>query len=96
MKTKTLVRLLALSSLIAAWLVALPARAERVVWINTNGGNWSVAANWSPNQVPGASDDAVITNDGTYTVVLNVKAAPGSLTLGGAMGHKPCPSPVRR
>ena len=45
--------------------------ASAINWTNIAGGNWSVAANWSPNQVPGSADDAVITNAGTYTVTLD-------------------------
>jgi hypothetical protein len=28
------------------------AHCATITWINTSGGKWSVAANWSPNQVP--------------------------------------------
>src|SRR5690242_15169777 len=42
-----------------------------VTWTNTSGGNWYVATNWSPNQVPGPGDDAVITASGLYAVTLN-------------------------
>jgi hypothetical protein len=62
------------------------ADAATINWTNTAGGNWSVAANWSPNQVPGSSDNAVITANGSYTVTLNTSATVGSLTLGGASG----------
>ena len=61
-----------------------PARAAAIAWTNTAGGNWSAAANWSPNQVPGAADDASIYAPGVYTVVLNANATVRSLTLGGA------------
>lgn len=72
-------------------------RADTIVWTNTAGGNWSDAANWSPNVVPGQSDsggsadDVLITNDGTYTVMLDEGASPDywdirSLTLGGGSG----------
>ena len=57
-------------------------------WTNTSGGNWSVAANWNPNQTPGAGDTAVITNNGTYTVTLDVSATIDSLTLGGDSGQQ--------
>jgi len=47
-----------------------------ITWTNTVGGDWGVAANWSPNQVPGSADTVVIplaaTNgaavDTTYTI----------------------------
>jgi hypothetical protein len=48
------------------------ADAAPITWTNANGGNWSAAVNWSPNQVPGNSDDAIITNAGTYTVKLDI------------------------
>src|ERR1035438_1203700 len=35
------------------------------------GGNWDLAANWSPAQVPGASDDAVINLTSSGKVFLN-------------------------
>ncbi|HYV19767.1 MAG TPA: MopE-related protein [Verrucomicrobiae bacterium] len=65
--------------------IPIPA-ATPIGWINPAGGNWNNAANWNPAQVPGAADDAQITLDGTYTVTLDVDAAPGSLTLGGTTG----------
>src|SRR6266446_5434827 len=57
-----------------------------IVWSSSSGGNWGVAGNWSPNQVPGAGDNVFITNSGTYTVTMNVGASIGSLILGGASG----------
>ena len=59
-------------------------RAATITWTNTAGGNWSTAANWSPNQVPSGTDDAFITNNGTYMVTINATATAGTLTLGGA------------
>lgn len=60
--------------------------AATVVWTNTAGGNWNVAANWSPNQLPTVADDVFITNNGTYAVTLNVASTNGTLTVGGASG----------
>jgi hypothetical protein len=60
--------------------------ATNIVWTNTAGGNWSVAANWSPNQVPDASDTAIITTDGDYTVTLDISAAVNGLVLGTTSG----------
>jgi hypothetical protein len=65
---------------------ALTSRGADVVWTNTAGGNWSVAANWSPNQLPGAGDTAIITNNGTYSVTLNTGPTLAGLVLGGAGG----------
>src|SRR5689334_19918293 len=62
------------------------APAATITWTNTSGGNWSAANNWTPHQVPGPADEVVITNNGTYTVNMDVDAAIASLTLGGASG----------
>ena len=67
-------------------LAILQSHAAPVVWTNTSGGNWNVAANWSPPQVPGTGDNAIITNNGTYTVTLDTSPTLASLTLGGASG----------
>src|SRR5271154_356196 len=64
------------------------ADAATITWTNTAGGNWSVAANWSPNQVPGSSDDAVITASGTYNVTLDTSPTVNSLALGGSSGQQ--------
>jgi hypothetical protein len=72
------------------WLAALllclgtSARAVTIIWTNTAGGNWSVANNWNPNQAPGSSDNAVITNNGTYLVTLDTNVTVANLTLGGS------------
>src|SRR5688572_27282412 len=60
--------------------------AATVIWTNSAGGNWNVAANWSPNQVPTLTNDVFITNNGTYTVIQNVAGNARSLTLGGDTG----------
>ncbi len=62
------------------------AGAATITWNNASGGNWGASANWTPNQVPGAGDDAVIALDGTYTVIVNVNASVNSLTFGGTTG----------
>ena len=61
-------------------------RAADVVWTNASSGNWATAANWSPNQVPGAGDNAFITNNGTYTVTVNANTTVNSMTVGGTSG----------
>ncbi len=61
-------------------------QAAQIVWTNTSGGYWNVAANWSPNQVPGTNDTAWITYNGTYTVTLNTNIALNGLLLGGDSG----------
>ena len=59
-----------------------------IAWTNLLGGNWSDSSNWNPNQVPGTSDDVVITNTGTITVTLDVSATVNSLRLGGNSGQQ--------
>lgn len=55
-------------------------------WNSATGGNWGDATKWTPSGVPAATDDAVITLAGTYTVTLNVNSQVASLTLGGSSG----------
>ncbi|MDX1950684.1 MAG: hypothetical protein SFY81_00790 [Verrucomicrobiota bacterium] len=62
--------------------------AAVVTWTNTAGGDWSSAANWQPNQVPGASDTAIITSGTDFTVQLNSNVTIYSLTLGGGAGSQ--------
>ena len=62
------------------------AQGATIVWTNTAGGNWSAAVNWSPNLMPSINDSAYITNNGTYTVTLDVAASITAITLGGASG----------
>jgi hypothetical protein len=66
----------------------LPSLAATITWTNVNGGLWSDATCWSPNQVPGASDDVLVTVSGTYQVALDVTTTINSLTLGGAAGRQ--------
>ena len=54
-----------------------------VHWINSSGGNWNTASNWSSGSVPTASNDVVIDASGTYTVDLDVNPAFNTLTIGG-------------
>jgi hypothetical protein len=57
-----------------------------VAWINAAGGNWSVAANWSPARVPVKGDSVFITLGGTYIVTLDVSDTVAFLSVGGASG----------
>ncbi|HXU75457.1 MAG TPA: hypothetical protein VN794_02770, partial [Methylomirabilota bacterium] len=69
--------------LIGSWT----AWGATIQWTNAVGGDWNVAENWAPNQVPAGSDTAIITNAGVYTVVLNSGSATvDSLILGGNSG----------
>ena len=73
------------------WSLALTmnlAHAANVYWTNTSGGNWSTAANWSTGTMPGATDNTFITNNGTYTVTLDVSATVNNLTFGGLNGQQ--------
>jgi hypothetical protein len=72
--------------LLLASFAACSSMAATINWTNVAGGNWGTASNWDPNQVPGATDDAYITNNGTYSVTNNGTATAGSLTLGGSSG----------
>lgn len=63
---------------------SLRLQAVDIAWTNQAGGNWSVAANWSPNQVPAATDNVFLTNAGNYTVTLNQHAEVANFTLGAA------------
>ena len=64
----------------------LEVRGATIAWTNTSGGNWSVAANWNPNQVPGLADTAVIAAAGTYTVMFDASATIAGMTVGGTSG----------
>jgi hypothetical protein len=75
-----------LAVLLAGVLLGGSGRAAQIVWTNTAGGNWNLASNWNPNQVPRSTDDAFITNNGTYTVTLDASATVATFTLGGTSG----------
>ena len=62
------------------------AHAATITWANTNGGDWNIATNWSPAQVPGSGDNVLITTNGTYTVTNSMSVTLGNLTLGGTNG----------
>src|SRR4051812_47330943 len=63
-----------------------PAQAGNVIWTNLNGGKWSAVTNWSPQQIPGSSDTAIITNSGNYFVTMDISANVGGLTVGASDG----------
>src|SRR5580704_14109734 len=69
--------------LLGGWIVA---RGATITWTNASGGAWSGANNWSPNQIPGAGDTALITNNGSYTVTLNANAQVSDLIVGASSG----------
>ncbi|HYG25182.1 MAG TPA: immunoglobulin domain-containing protein [Verrucomicrobiae bacterium] len=55
-------------------------------WTNTLGGNWSVAANWLPNRVPGPTNTASISAAGTYSVTIDGNIAVSNLLVGSYTG----------
>ncbi len=77
----------AVISLFVTFLISA-ANGATISWTNVSGGSWSATNNWSPNRVPGSSDNAMITNTGTYTVTLNANPTVYSLTLGGGGGQQ--------
>src|ERR1051325_11319430 len=76
--------ILAVSSVISCAAIL---QASDLVWIGGTG-NWNAAANWSPAQIPAATDNVWITNNGPYTVTVPAgsTANAASLTVGGAGG----------
>ena len=70
--------------LITGWISA---QGATITWTNTAGGNWSAAANWTPNQVPGDGDTAVLPDVGnSYAVNLDVPASVSGVVVGTASG----------
>lgn len=83
-------------------IFASSACAVTLTWTNTTSGNFSVAANWSPNQVPTAADDVTLENThtvGTHTVIISGQESMSTtaensgqttiLQLGGSYGTGP-------
>jgi hypothetical protein len=44
-------------------------------------GNWTTTSDWNPNQIPGATDDAVIDASGSYTVSISTPITVNSITV---------------
>lgn len=66
---------------LALLVVSLTPAAYAATW-NTGSGNWNVAGNWSPADVPNAGvETAVINAAGTYTVTLNGAFNPSIASL---------------
>jgi len=49
--------------------------SEDILWIEPAGGEWSKASNWSPAQVPGATDNVLFDLDSDYDVVIGTRQA---------------------
>jgi lipopolysaccharide export system protein LptA len=64
----------------------ISAQGANITWVNANGGNWNVSTNWSPAQVPGSADTALITTSGNYLINVNGDTRIGNLVLGAASG----------
>lgn len=54
-----------------------------VAWTGAASGNWSTAANWSTNSVPGANDDVVINPAGALTITVDGTQSVKSITATG-------------
>jgi hypothetical protein len=69
--------------------ISFAARATDLVWTGATG-NWNLAGNWNPAQIPTTADNAWITNSGTYlvTVPAGSSAAANSIVVGGANGNQ--------
>ena len=82
---------------IAAAAAGLAAHAADVVWKGGTDTNWGTAGNWEPEQVPGASDDVVISKANakvyaTAGITVNSLSVSGSgveLHLGDASARTP-------
>jgi len=62
-------------------LLTAPAGAIDIAWTNAAGGAWGEPGNWSPAQVPGPEDRALVTLPGTYTVTIVFADAASVATL---------------
>jgi hypothetical protein len=79
-----LLRIAAIATCGMVVLFAGAAHSATISWTNTSGGFWGTPNNWDAHVVPGGSDTAVITANGTYTVTVDTAVAVAALTLGGA------------
>ena len=64
----------------------IAASGASITWTNTAGGLWSDSNNWLPQQVPGRSDDALLTTPGAYTVLVDADVSVNNLTIGANSG----------
>src|SRR3954452_21528727 len=68
-----------LASAIATCSLVDPAQAIPRSW-NTGNGNWSAAANWSPNGAPNNTDDITIAK-GAFTTTMDVNGTAQSILI---------------
>ena len=66
-----IVRTLVLCAGFAVSLGVADRSQAQLSWNNAAGGNAAAAANWTPNQVPGALDDLVFNLNNTFPVTWN-------------------------
>lgn len=55
-----------------------------ISWIGSGSGDWTNPSNWNTGTVPGAGDDVVIAQSGSYTVDITTPVAANSLILNNA------------
>jgi hypothetical protein len=70
-------------SVLMSLFLAFSGKADTITWTNLAGGDWSVAANWSPNLVPGAADTAVLSSAATNGAALDMTVTLQNLVLNG-------------
>ncbi len=54
-----------------------------ITWINSSGGSWNTASNWSGGVTPGSGDDVVINQPGNISITISASTAAHSLQLTG-------------
>jgi len=72
--------------LLLMFAIGSVAHAATITWSNTNGGDWNIATNWTPAQVPVSGDNVIITNSGNYAVTNTSSVTLDNLILGGTNG----------
>ena len=80
MKPTLPIRRLAAALLLLALALAGPASAATITWTGGNG-TWIDSTKWSPQQVPGAGDTAVISGTQTMTIVVTGTRSVDTLVL---------------
>jgi hypothetical protein len=70
----------------ALLVTALSLRGADITWINGAGGDWNTAANWSPGQVPGPADKAILALGVTVSVNVNTAVSNVDLSSGALSG----------